>query len=59
MVSQCWYLEEKGTRLPIVFVTRREAVQYADENLEGEYVLVFDHHLRGEKKTPMMSKERV
>lgn len=51
MLSQNWELHQNGVRLPVVFVAKKDAIAYAEENLQGEYVLVFDHHLRGATET--------
>lgn len=58
MYVQNYQLEQNGETLPIIFIKKRDAIEYAEENLQGEYVLVFSHHLRGEKKTPMVVESK-
>lgn len=50
MLSKHWALEQAGTELPVVFVTMRDAIAYAEENLQGEYLLVKHHFLEGISK---------
>lgn len=57
MLSKTWHLEQDGTQLPIVFVTMREAVEYANQNLKGKYLVVKEHHLEGVTKRPMFSRK--
>jgi hypothetical protein len=40
--STTWELSQNESKLPIIFVKRKDAVQYANENLVGEYLLVKD-----------------
>ena len=54
MLSKHWSLEQNGTELPVVFITMREAIAYAEENLQGEYLVVKHHHLQGITKRPKM-----
>jgi len=44
MYVQNYELEQDGKRLPIVFIKKQDAIDYAEENLQGDYVLIFDHH---------------
>lgn len=55
MLSKCWLIEQGGVQLPVVFVTMRDAVEYANQNLEGEYILIKDHFLEGEKRRSMVA----
>jgi hypothetical protein len=54
MLSKSWHLEQDGIQLPVVFVTMREAIEYAEENLKGEYLVVKEHHLEGITKRPRL-----
>lgn len=59
MYSQTWHLEQNGRRLDkVIFVLKRDAIEYADENLEGEYELVKEHHLKGETRQLMKTKQK-
>lgn len=59
MLSKSWHLEQNNAQLPVVFVTMREAVEYANENLQGEYLVVKEHYLEGVTKRPMFSKGKL
>jgi len=52
MLSKHWAVEQAGTELPVVFLTMREAIAYAEQNLEGEYLVVKHHFLDGITKRP-------
>jgi len=58
MYSQTWHLEQNGRRLDkVIFVLKRDAIEYADENLEpGKYELVKEHYLMGETRQTMETK---
>ncbi len=38
--TRYWALQVEDTELPIVFVKRKEAIAFAEENLVGSYKLV-------------------
>ncbi len=52
MYKRYWSLEVDGAELPIVFVSRREAIQYADEHLAKPYVLIRHDQFKGETRQP-------
>ena len=58
MYSQTWHLEQNGRRLDkVIFVLKRDAIEYADKNLKGQYELVKEHYLMGETRQTMKTKE--
>jgi hypothetical protein len=56
MYVKHWALEQNTTELPIVFLTKNDAVDYANKNLKGEYLLVKHHQVDGIKKEARLSK---
>lgn len=52
MLSKHWRVEQAGIELPVVFITMRDAIAYAEENLQGEYLVVKHHFLDGITKRP-------
>jgi len=52
--AQTWHLEQCGRRLDkVIFVLKRDAIEYAENNLEGRYELVKEHYLMGETRQQM------
>jgi len=47
---KAWYLEQDAQRLPITFIAKRDAIDYANSNLWGQYVLIKEHELHGETR---------
>jgi hypothetical protein len=37
----------------VIFVLKRDAIEYAENNLEGRYELVKEHYLMGETRQQM------
>lgn len=50
MSDSGWYLEQDGQQLPITFRVKRDAIDYANSNLWGQYVLIKEHELYGTRE---------
>ena len=56
MYVKHWAIEQNDVELSVMFLTKRDAVDYADRNLKGEYLLVKHHQVDGIKKEARLTK---